>query len=118
MRGPSGTIHRRIDKIGTMASESSFDGVTRFELLSVLEWATSQAPDLLRDLILSYRANQPRDSIKEDSSSSCEIDSLDKLERAHILRVIAEARTLTEAASKLGIHSTTLWRKRKRYGLE
>jgi len=40
------------------------------------------------------------------------------LERRHIQQVLAEAATLEEAAARLGINPTTLWRKRKRYGIE
>jgi NtrC-family two-component system response regulator AlgB len=43
--------------------------------------------------------------------------SLDALERQQIERAIGECATLQEAASRLGIAATTLWRKRKRYGL-
>ncbi len=43
--------------------------------------------------------------------------SLAVLEREHIARVIARAPTLEIAAKTLGIDSTTLQRKRKRYGL-
>jgi len=41
--------------------------------------------------------------------------SLDELEREHIQRVIARAPTLEEAAKILGIDSSTLWRKRRKY---
>jgi len=43
--------------------------------------------------------------------------SLDELEREHVQRVMAESATLEEAAARLGINPTTLWRKRKRWGL-
>jgi NtrC-family two-component system response regulator AlgB len=43
--------------------------------------------------------------------------SLEALEREHIARIIARAPTLEAAARVLGIDSTTLQRKRKRYGL-
>jgi len=44
--------------------------------------------------------------------------SLRELEREHVQRVLAESPTLEEAASRLGINTTTLWRMRKRWGLE
>ncbi len=43
--------------------------------------------------------------------------SLHELERQHIARAIKESPTLEDAAIRLGIDPTTLWRKRKRYGL-
>jgi len=44
--------------------------------------------------------------------------TLEDLERDHIRRVLGEAVTLEEAADTLGISTTTLWRKRKRYSIE
>jgi len=44
--------------------------------------------------------------------------SLDQLERLHVQRALSESSTLEEAAGRLGIDVTTLWRKRKRWGLE
>jgi DNA-binding NtrC family response regulator len=44
--------------------------------------------------------------------------SLEELERMHIVRVLAEAPTLEDAAETLGINVATLWRKRKRYGID
>ena len=44
--------------------------------------------------------------------------SLRELERRQIGRALAESATLDEAAARLGIDPSTLWRKRKRYGLE
>ena len=41
--------------------------------------------------------------------------TLDRIEREHIVRVVASAATLEEAATILGIDSSTLYRKRKRY---
>jgi NtrC-family two-component system response regulator AlgB len=43
--------------------------------------------------------------------------SLEQLERAHILAVMANAPTLEAAAGVLGIDASTLYRKRKQYGL-
>jgi NtrC-family two-component system response regulator AlgB len=44
--------------------------------------------------------------------------SLERIEREHILRVLARTATLEEAAQILGIDSSTLWRKRKKYDEE
>jgi len=41
--------------------------------------------------------------------------SLEKVEREHLLRVLARTPTLEDAAHILGINPSTLWRKRKRY---
>jgi NtrC-family two-component system response regulator AlgB len=41
--------------------------------------------------------------------------SLEAIEREHITRVLARSATLEEAAAILGIDSSTLWRKRKKY---
>src|SRR6266481_5070287 len=45
-------------------------------------------------------------------------ESLEELERRRIAQVLADSTTLDEAAARLGINTTTLWRKRKRYGFE
>jgi DNA-binding NtrC family response regulator len=44
--------------------------------------------------------------------------SLDDVERRHIERTLAESATLEEAAARLGINVTTLWRRRKRYHID
>jgi NtrC-family two-component system response regulator AlgB len=44
--------------------------------------------------------------------------SLDEIERDQIARVLANRRTLEDAAITLGINVSTLWRKRKRYKLD
>jgi NtrC-family two-component system response regulator AlgB len=43
--------------------------------------------------------------------------SLEEVERRHIEQVLTESTTLEEAAARLGVDVTTLWRKRKRYQL-
>jgi NtrC-family two-component system response regulator AlgB len=43
--------------------------------------------------------------------------TLEAVEREHILRVLARKATLEEAAESLGIDASTLWRKRKKYGV-
>ena len=42
---------------------------------------------------------------------------LEDFERDHIVRVLAESPTLEKAADTLGINVTTLWRKRRHYGI-
>ena len=42
---------------------------------------------------------------------------MSKLEAEHIRRVLAATATMEEAAALLGIDPSTLYRKRKRYGL-
>jgi NtrC-family two-component system response regulator AlgB len=44
-------------------------------------------------------------------------ETLEEVERRHIEQVLGESATLEEAAARLGVNVTTLWRKRKRYGL-
>jgi len=44
--------------------------------------------------------------------------SLEELERRQVVKVLAESATLEEAADRLGINVTTLWRKRKRFGID
>jgi NtrC-family two-component system response regulator AlgB len=43
--------------------------------------------------------------------------SLEEMEKAHISHVIQVAGSVEEAASVLGISTTTLWRRRKKYDL-
>ncbi len=43
--------------------------------------------------------------------------TVDDLEREHILRVLMRQATLDEAAAILGMDVSTLWRKRKKYGI-
>ena len=68
------------------------------------------------------------DRVLENGSSQIQNDpilamtasdvSLEDLEKKHIQQVLTTTRTLEEAASVLGINLSTLWRKRRRYGLD
>ena len=44
--------------------------------------------------------------------------SLEKLEEAHLRKILEQTPSLTEAAEILGIDQATLYRKRKKIGLE
>ncbi|HKV55779.1 MAG TPA: sigma-54 dependent transcriptional regulator [Candidatus Binataceae bacterium] len=54
----------------------------------------------------------------DSSSGTLAPVSLEDMEREHIIRVLAESPTLEDAAQTLGINSSTLWRKRKRYKID
>ena len=68
-------------------------------------------PEHLPDAVCS-------DSSQARSASATSSPSLDDIEREHIIRVMGESPTLESAAHKLGINVATLWRRRKRYGLD
>jgi two-component system, NtrC family, response regulator AlgB len=46
-----------------------------------------------------------------------EPETLDQMEAEHIRRILGETATIEEAAARLGIDPSTLYRKRKKYGL-
>ncbi len=59
-----------------------------------------------------------REAPNDAQAGAAPAASLEKIEREHIRRVLAQSATLDEAAATLGINVTTLWRKRKRYGAD
>ena len=87
------------------------------ELFSVLERAAVVArgetitPD---DLPSSLSASKP----PENRTAPEQPLSLHEIEERHIARALSESATYSEAAARLGIDPTTLWRKRKRYRIE
>jgi DNA-binding NtrC family response regulator len=89
------------------------------ELLNALERAVVLArgdtirPEDLPDQLLAPAPAPPGSAATPGAALS-----LEELERQHIQQVLAEASTLEEAAARLGINPTTLWRKRRRYGIE
>jgi NtrC-family two-component system response regulator AlgB len=54
----------------------------------------------------------------EGPSSLPPVINLEEMEKEHIIQVLAETPTLEDAAARLGINISTLWRKRKRYGID
>ncbi len=67
-------------------------------------------PDYLPDVLNNNRSQPPAPTTPSSS--------LDDIEREHIIRVMAGSPTFESAAHKLGINVTTLWRRRKHYGLD
>ena len=84
------------------------------ELAHAIERAVLAAPGpTLRLDHLPRRLAGPPSEVAPDAEPL----SLDQLEEQHLRRVLAMDLPLEEAARLLGIAPSTLWRKRKRYGL-
>jgi transcriptional regulator of acetoin/glycerol metabolism len=89
------------------------------ELVNVLEHAIVVCRgDRLRVEDLPDRLHAPAPSSAVPEAPADGGIPLEQVERRHIERVLADSATLEEAAARLGISSTTLWRKRKRWGIE
>lgn len=107
--------------------ERYLEHLTDAGLTTLLEWAKRHAPDLLRTLMISYiggqSSNRPREELSFGYSAEAHsrkakapsTKTLRVLQQEHVIRVVSQSRTLAEAAARLGIHSTTLWRKLKHY---
>jgi NtrC-family two-component system response regulator AlgB len=69
----------------------------------------------LEDLAGMYSAQRPQDAPAPGAPE--ELGSMDEVEAVHIRKVMAQTRTLEQAAKVLNMTAVTLWRKRKKYGL-
>jgi NtrC-family two-component system response regulator AlgB len=87
------------------------------ELVNVLERAVvlSQG-DTIRPEDLPDRLAAPAEPAAP--AVAAKGHSLDEVARRHVQAVLADAATLEEAAARLGINPTTLWRKRRRWGMD
>ncbi|PAU64932.1 sigma-54-dependent Fis family transcriptional regulator [Pseudomonas sp. PIC25] len=83
------------------------------ELRNVIERACIICPKEWLEVGHLGLAEQPSNNAPRVGESM----SLEELEKAHIAAVIATSETLEQAAKVLGIDASTLYRKRKQYGL-
>ncbi len=108
--------HREVPSIEPAAASAlaaySWPGNVR-ELVNALEHALV----LARDGVI--RADDLPDRVLAPAPASpTSGQALRDVEREHVRSVLAESATLEDAAARLGINVTTLWRKRRRWGLE
>lgn len=66
---------------------------------------------------LISREHLPPNLLNAEAHAVGDLVALDTIADLHIRRVLASTRSFEAAASILGINSSTLWRRRKRYGL-
>jgi NtrC-family two-component system response regulator AlgB len=85
------------------------------ELRNAVERGVILAPGPLIDL--SHLPSQVGHPTPPTSEPAEQPTALDDLEAEHIRRTLAATSTIDEAATKLGINPSTLYRKRKRYGI-
>ena len=105
---------RLSDEVYGVLAAYAWPGNVR-ELVNALERAVVLARgEELRAEDLPDRLLAPAPAATPASGSPL---SLEEVERRHIEQVLADSATLEEAAARLGVNPTTLWRKRKRYGL-
>ena len=76
----------------------------------VLASGDAITPDYLPDILFRNQA--------EPFPTGSPTASLEEIEKEHIIQVLAETPTLEDAAARLGINTSTLWRKRKRYKID
>jgi DNA-binding NtrC family response regulator len=115
--------------IPDVAMERAREDLAEREYLNLIHWAVRKAPELLRVLRIAYlfgQSSAPSEATATDpqarrspraSTPDAHSEKLKDIEREHIRRVLRESPSAVEAARRLGINNTTLWRKRKRYNL-
>jgi NtrC-family two-component system response regulator AlgB len=120
--------HSMLDEIAVIAnrpaltlSSMAADALASYRWpgnLRELRNALERAATLARTEIITIE-DLP-DAIAHNSrsfASSTEGTCLKEREREYILRVLSDSPSLEQAAATLGINVSTLWRKRKRYGI-
>lgn len=103
------------DAARTALGDYSWPGNVR-ELGNVIERASilcNVAEIDLQHLLLGVNSTEHATTVPGIGDSI----SLEALERAHVIAVVEASSTLDEAAKTLGIDASTLYRKRKHYGL-
>lgn len=112
----------RLAGIGACLEEAGYRLATAATLEDGLELAAAQPfqiclldPDSVRQLQRAIASGAAADRAA-DAAVGAPV-TLDQLERRHIEAVLAGCPTLDAAARTLGIDSSTLYRKRKAYGL-
>jgi transcriptional regulator with PAS, ATPase and Fis domain len=117
--------------------ERAREDLAETEYLNLIRWAVRKAPELLRVLRIAYLFGQDSSSPEDKAAGAgyrlfrrapraprapapyvhSSSEKLEDIEREHISRVLKESPSVVEAARRLGINYSTLWRKRKRYKL-
>ena len=102
-------------------TEKAVEAITQYnwpgnirELRNVIERAVILCQD---ERIGVQHLSLPTAAPSETAIKLGDAVTLEKVEELHIRRVLAQARSLDEAANILGIDLATLWRRRKKYGI-
>ena len=128
-------VRASADSIPVAVNESAMgrflENMSDAGCLALFRWARWHAPNLLYALTVSFLTQAPSSELNETlgqrSSPAKSVDgttmisksaTLRAVERQYIAQAISESRTLREAAVRLGVAETTLWRKRKLYALK
>lgn len=108
--------HRRIPGFSDAASEAlrnyEWPGNVR-ELRNSIERSVL----LCKDTVVGVHHLPLKLKPLEREPEAGDLVTMEELERTHIRRVLAAAKSIEEACRILGMDSVTLWRKRKKYGL-